>query len=160
MKKLLIGIVVVILLFSLVMCGGDSGSGRTAYGLGDTFEFNGSSGLIELTFGTDITFTTVENSYSEYHGQDVISIPVTMTNLGEDTARFNSFDTIEFGTNGTSLGLVDMLVEGDDIRSGHELRPEATVTSNYHLLYDGDGEYVIEFDGRSSSFDLVFTIEK
>ena len=26
------------------------------YGLGDTFEFDGSSGFVELTFGTDITY--------------------------------------------------------------------------------------------------------
>jgi len=133
------------------------------YGLGDTFQFDGSSGLIELTFGENITFTTVENQFSDLDGESVIIIPVTLTNIGDETGSLNMFDITVFGANGVSLDSVDAFFMDDDIRWGNDLRPGSSVESYLHILYDGDGEYVIEFAGGfgfGDTAELIFQVER
>ena len=141
----------------------EEGSPEGVYGLGDTFEFGGSSGLVELTFGTDITFTTIENQFSDLNGEYVIVLPVTMTNIDDETGSLNMFDISLFGSNGVSLDSVDLYFMDDNILWGSDLRSGATLDSYLHILYDGDGEYVIEFAaglGFGDSAELVFQIQR
>jgi len=177
MKKSLLALLALAFCFVLVACdedetGTSSNAGTTekassedatpegVYGLGDTFQFDGSSGLVELTFGTTITFTTVDNSFSDIDGEYVIVIPVTMTNVGEETGGLNMFDITAFGSSGTSLESVDAFFMDDDIRWGNDLRPGATLDSYLHILYDGDGEYVIEFGLFGDTPELVFDVQR
>jgi len=181
MKKLLLSSLILMFGLVLIACDNDDNGANEepteaemteapteaaaegVYGLGDTFQFEGSSGLVELTFGTGITFTTVENQFSDLDGEDVIVIPVTMTNVGDDTGSLNMFDITVFGSAGVSLESVDTFFMDDDIRWGSDLRSGASLDSYLHILYDGDGEYIIEFSagfGLGDTVELVFQVQK
>lgn len=159
-KKLSILLSVLALSIVLLACGSDND--RTAE-LGDTFQFDGSNGLVELTFEDNISFTHINNQFSELDGELVIVLPVTMTNIGDDVASLNLFDVTEFGSQGTSLESIDFLVDGDDIRWGSEILPGASLESYFHLLYDGSGQYMVRFAagfGLGDSVDLVFQVQR
>jgi len=138
-------------------------SDQTVFGLGDTFRFNGSSGYIELTFEPNFTFAFIDNQFSENNGEEVIVIPVTMTNVGDETGRLNMFDVTIFGSNGSSLNSVDAHFTANSILWGNDLRTGASVSSYFHVLYDGSGEYVVEFAsgfGFGDRVELIFEVSR
>ena len=123
--------------------------------LGDTIEFDD----FEITFGTEITFVTVDNRYSDYNGQEVIKLPVTIKNIGEETNRLNMFYYDLFGSKGTQLSSVSSYFDKaiDDME---KLRPQAVTDVNFYLLYDGNGTYGIDFDNYSEKITVEFNVEK
>ena len=128
---------------------------------GSAFQFNGSSGRIELTFGTDVFWGEVENSWSEHYGATVFAIPVTIQNISNSTGGLNPFDFTLFGSNGLSLSSVGSWFDYD-IAWESNMRAGASKTGLFHFLYDGDGEYVIEFSagfGFGDSNEVIFEIE-
>ena len=127
---------------------------------GSTFQFNGSSGRVELTFGTDVFWGEVNNSWSEHHEATVFAIPITVQNVSNDTGGLNPFDFTLFGSYGLRLGSVGTMFDYD-ITWESRMRAGASKTRLFHFLYDGDGEYVIEFSagfGFGDSNEVIFEI--
>jgi len=127
--------------------------------LGDTFEFRSSSGEVEITFGTSVSWLTIDNTWSQHHGAVVFSIPISITNIGTETGGLNPFDFNLFGSNGLRLGSVGTL-DGDITWEGN-MRPGAIQEGYLHFLYVGDGQYAIEFAaglGFGDSQEVMFNI--
>jgi len=127
---------------------------------GDTFQFNGSSGRIELTFGTNVYWGTVGNSWSEHYEATVFGIPVTIHNISSETGGLNPFDFTVFGVDGLQLDSVGSSFDYD-ITWESNMRSGASRTGLFHFLFNGDGEYIIEFStgfGRGASQDVIFEI--
>jgi len=182
MNKNLLIVVTFLGLLILTACGSESGTNGTnesqsetqetsvetsteetkdeKLGLGSTFEFDGSSGLIEIHFGTDITWKTIDNEYSDNNGATIFGIPMTVTNKSDETGGLNPFDFTVFGSKGTTLDSVGSEFD-DNITWMGDLRPGASQSGVLYILYDGDGEYAIEFGTFSGSKqEVVFNITK
>jgi len=121
--------------------------------LGSTFEFDD----LEITIGTDIEWVTVENQFSDHDGADVIQLPITITNLSDDTHGLNMFFFTFFGSNGTRLDGVSSFFDNSVDFAG-DMRSGATQESYMYILFDGDGEYVIEFNDWSETIEVIFNI--
>jgi len=133
----------------------------SALTLGDTFEFSSSSGEVEITLGADITWTTVENTWSQHYGAIVFAIPISIANIGTETGGLNPFDFNLFGSHGLRLDSAGTL-DGDITWAG-SMRPGATQDGYLHFLYVGDGQYAIEFAagfGFGDSQDVMFNITR
>ena len=99
---------------------------------------------LELAFGP-YSFTTVDNMFSEYDGDEVVKIPVTITNVSDDPHSLNSFYCTLFGSSGSESGNVGYLFS-DDVSQAGELLPGKSYTKYFHIVYDGDGTYTIYLD--------------
>lgn len=126
-----------------------------SYGLGDTFTFDG----FTITIGTNYSFSTIDNHYSDYNGRYVIALPVTVTNNNSETSNLNMFYYNFFGSKGTQLPGVSSYFE-DSLDFAGGLRSGAKYTKNMYILYDGNGLYSIEFDNLSEKVNVEFKVTK
>ena len=116
---------------------------------GETVEFDN----LKLSFG-EYSFTEVDNRFSEYDGQTVVKISVTVTNLSDDPHSLNMFYYNLFGTSGVESGSIWHYFD-DDVMNAGELLPGKSYTKYFHILYDGDGIYTIFLDNLWFERDVV-----
>lgn len=125
-------------------------------GLGETFTFDD----LEITVGQDISFTKIDNEWSEHDGKEVVKVPVTVKNIKDETHSLNMFYYSFYGSQGTQLNSASSyfdegLDEAGDLRSG------ASYTKYFYFLYDGNGTYSIEFsDVWSPKITVNFEVNK
>jgi len=108
---------------------------------GDIVVFDG----LEIVFSNAIEWTVLDNQFSDHDGADVIRIPVTITNISDETHGLNMFFYSMFGTAGTQLDDVSAFFMEDDAAWSGDMRSGATLNAYMHFLYDGDGDYFVEF---------------
>lgn len=157
MKKNLKGLLLVLVLFlSVTLITGCTGEAeKKLVGLGETFTFDD----LEITLGNDISFTTINNEFSEDNGKAVVRIPITVKNLKSETHSLNMFYFKAFGANGTELGDESAYFD-DSVDFAGELRSGSSYTKYLYYLYDADGKYAIEFDDWSTKVTVEFDVKK
>ena len=164
-------IIIVIILFALVLLFGKNSNNNTdtenpfdtssnlpeykTYGLGDTIIFDG----LSLTFDSTYSFDTLSNSYSDYNGSTVIKLGVTVKNISTETNHLNMFSYDLFGSQGIELDGVSAYFD-ENIDFAGDLKPGASYKSYFHILYDGDGNYSIDFDNYSQKVSVEFKVIK
>ncbi len=161
----------VIILIGIVFSDGDSNSNnsenktaqnveenkeKNKYTLGETFEFDD----LEITFGTEVSFVTLDNQFSEHNGASVVRLPITVKNNKSQNHNLNMFYIKTFGTKGTELDSVSSYFMEDCVEFGGELREGASYTKYMYFLYDGDGEYEIVLDNIVKTIKVDFNIAK
>lgn len=122
---------------------------------GSTFQFDD----MEITIGKDIEWSVVENEFSDKNGSEVIRIPANLKNISDETKSLNMFYIRLFGSKGTQLDTVSAYFDSD-IVDEPDMRSGAEVDGFFHLLYDGDGDYYIEFDNFSEKLEVKLPISK
>lgn len=122
---------------------------------GDTFTFDD----LEITISDQINWVKLENQFSEKNGADVIEIPVTIKNLKDQTHGLNSFYYNFYGPDGNKLDSVFSYFDNDVFSAG-DMRSGATQNTFFHLLYNGDGDYYIEFSFMSDPISVKIPITK
>lgn len=125
------------------------------YKLNETFKFDD----LEITFSDKYSFTKVKNEYSDHNGKTVVKIPVTVKNLKNETHSLNMFYYNVYGSKGTRVETVGSYFT-EDLEFAGDLRSGASYTKYLYFIYDGDGEYVIEFDNYSEKVELSMQIKK
>jgi len=125
---------------------------KTEFALNETLVFDD----LEITFHKDFEWAKVVASWHNLYGESVFAIPVTVTNIGEETNSF-PWNVKRFGSNGLELESVAFIADDDITRSG-DIRPGATLTGRIHILYDGDGEYVIEISNYNDTVRVIFNV--
>lgn len=160
LKNVLIIVTLILSITILTGCGSESSSGgsdskKNSYTLGETFNFDD----LEITLGKDYSFTTIDNEYSENYGADVIKLPITVKNLKEETHGLNIFYYSVFGSKGTEVDEVNTYFD-DNIDEAGELRTGASYTKNMYFVYDGDGQYAIEFNDLFNKVTVEFDVTK
>lgn len=124
--------------------------------LGSTFTFDD----LEITFGSDYTFTTISNQYSDYYGKDIVRVPVTVTNKSTETHGLNMFYYNIYGTSGSKTNNVSTWFSDDSLDYAGDLRSGASYTKYIYFVYDADGTYVFEFDNYSEEVEVELEITK
>jgi hypothetical protein len=122
---------------------------------GSTFEFDG----LEITIGESGTWSTLDNQFNEHNGKDVLLLPVTIKNTKSDSHGLNMFQHKTFGSTGTELDNLFAYFE-NNIDSIGELRSGAEATGDLCILYDGDGDYYLEFDSLWDKIEVKLPISK
>ena len=126
---------------------------ETEFTLDDTFMFDD----LEITIKSDVKWETIDNRWSDFHEREIMVLPITVTNIGDSTNNF-PWNVKLFGPNGIELDGISYYVDDDVTRSG-DIRSGATLNGKLHILFDGFGEYVIEFsDFREGETQVIFTV--
>ena len=133
----------------------DTSSKNGKVKLGDTFTFNN----FELTIGKEVSFSKVEASYSDKNGTEVVAVPITIKNVGEETKSFNYFYTTYFGSKGTELSGIEYYFEDSIYKTG-SLRSGGSINAKMYFIYDGDGTYAVEFNDFTDKYELEFEVKK
>lgn len=122
---------------------------------GSTFEFDG----VQIQMGDTYEWVVVENQFADSNGADAIKLPITVTNLSDETHGLNMFYFTVYGSAGTKLDNISAYFDNDISWEG-EMRSGATLEAYMHILYDGDGDYYIEFDNYSEKIEVKLPIAK
>lgn len=122
----------------------------------DTFEFDG----FELTIQSDIEWDTVKNQFSEQNGAEVMLIPMHIKNISGESKSMSMFSISLYGSSGVELDSVDSYFDNTLGYDGVSLR-DGTETDVYlAMLYDGDGDYYIEFSDFFNKIEVRLPISK
>ncbi len=125
------------------------------YTFGDTFTFDN----LEVTIGTELYWSSVQNRFSDLNGAEVLELPITVKNLGSETHQLNPFYITMFGSKGTELDSVSTYFDNDVLSAG-DMRTGAQTDTFLHIVYDGDGDYFLEFDNYSEQIDVKLSVQK
>jgi|GEM_PF-3020482 len=118
-----------------------------------------------ITIHDEIAWTVFADQTSAFNGHAVFYLPISITNLGEQSRRFSGVSHRTYGPDGLRLSDVFRSFRRDVVHADTvEMRPGATVAHYVHVLYNGDGEYVIEFypnqNGSRELVEFVFQVQK
>ena len=156
-KKLLVLGLAILTVVLLTGCGKtedkDNSDKKKTYGFNETFKYDD----FEILVGDNYTFETLENEYSEYDGMDMLKLPITVKNTKSETRSYNESFLAVFGPNGTETKKLAVMSD-DDISTADELREGASFTKNMYILYDGDGEYILDF--QDEEIEVKLNIKK
>lgn len=133
----------------------ESKQNDSKYKLGETFSFDG----FDITFDTTYSFVTVDNEFAEENGQSVIKIGATVKNTTDETKSLNMFYYSLFGSKGTELDSLTAYFD-ESIDFAGDLRPDASYKKYFYILYDGDGNYGIDFDNYTDQKTVEFEVTK
>jgi len=100
---------------------------------------------LEIVFGNDISWSKLSNQFSDKNDMDVFFIPIEIKNIKNETHSLNQFYYKQYGSKGTQLDSVGYYFDGEVSLSGN-MRSGATIKSFMAFLYDGDGDYYVEFN--------------
>ena len=121
---------------------------------GSTFDFDGKS----ITIGEEYFTTSIDNQFSDHSGETVIGLPVSITSTGDETSSLNMYSVKEYGSAGTELDPVYYYFD-DDVRMAGNVRPGATQEGTLYFLYDGNGDYYLEFGFYKADVEVALPIE-
>jgi len=119
----------------------------------------------EVVIGDTYDWRVVDyDERSTINGLDVIRVPITFTNISDETRRFDRHRIKVYGVEGISVhfsGLSVHFYDDGNIDSAGSLRSGATVDDKYiHFFYDGDGYYHISFETWNKAWEVGMYIEK
>ena len=134
----------------------ESSTSTVAKTFGDIIEFDD----LEIVFSSNITWTTVSNQFSDKNGMDVFLVPLTIKNVKDETHGLNMFYYDIYGSQGTKLDSVGSFFD-NEVSSAGNMRSGATQEVVMAFLYDGDGEYFVEFSQLfGDTIEVKLPIEK
>jgi len=131
------------------------------FNIGESFVFD----EFEVTIGDGYDWRVVDyDERSTINGLDVIRVPVTITNLSEETRKFNVYSIKVYGPANISVNYSGLMVhfydDGNIDRAG-SMRSGATVDDKFiHFFYDGDGYYHVSFETWNKAWEVRMYIEK
>ncbi|MCL1885637.1 MAG: hypothetical protein FWF98_02580 [Dehalococcoidia bacterium] len=129
-----------LLALTLFGCGG-SGDNKE-YTLGDTVTFSN----LELVLDNEISTTTVDYALSHYYGSTVIVVPVQVTNKSSSPNRLGENTVTVFGPDGAELPKIagEFWYGMLNIEGAGTVETGISYDSNFHFLYEGNGDYYIK----------------
>ena len=172
MKKIIALTLAFMLAFTLAACGGSSNTQNDSAPpaqeaeqtdapnkdktFGDLVEFDD----LEIIFSNEIEWSSVENQFSDQNGMDVFLVPVTIKNMKSETHGLNMFYYTQFGSKGTKLAGVGSYFD-NEIGDAGDMRSGAVQEVVMAFLYDGDGDYFVEFSKLSgNAIEVNLPIQK
>lgn len=133
----------------------DTSNVDSGYSLDKPFTFDD----LEITLGSKLTTTKLKNQFSEHDGETVISMPIKVKNLDDESKSLNMFYLKIYGSKGTQLDSVSSYFSDEgNVEWAGELRSGASYDKYLHFLYDGDGTYAIEFDDWAEKITIEFDV--
>lgn len=113
---------------------------------------------LEITIGTKREFTTLDNRYSEHDGKTVVKIPVKLKNLKDETHGLNMFKYKFYNPKGNEVRSVDSYFDNNLSYSG-DMRSGAEINTYIYLLYEGNGDYFMEFNDYKNKQEIKIPVK-
>lgn len=126
------------------------------YAPGEEFMFDG----LALNLSPSYSFAVIDNMFSEDNGKTVVVIPTTIKNNSSEAKSLNMYSYKGYGVNGVELTKPSAYFMDDSVDFGGNLQPGASYTKNLYFLYDGNGEYKIEFGYYKTEASVTINISK
>lgn len=121
------------------------------------FEFDD----LEITLHDEYSFDTLQNQFSDHDGAEVVVIPASITNISDKTHGLNMFLFSVFNPSGQKADDISTYFENSvGYGAAGEMRAGATTEADFVILYEGDGDYYIEFDNYSEIVEVKLPISK
>ena len=133
----------------------DTPSVNEGLSYGDTFVFDD----LEITFFDAIEWDVLDNQFSDLNGAAVAKIPMTIKNISDKTHGLNMFYYKQYGPDGNSLHSVSAYFDGEVGFAG-DMRVGATQETFMTVLYQGDGDYFVEFYDWTTTVELKLPLQK
>lgn len=116
-------------------------------------------GSFSITIGSELTWDTIANQYNGKKNVQAVKVPIKMVNTSNETDSLTIFDIKLYGAQGTGLEDVSSFFN-DALTYENSLRPGAEATKYLYLLYDGDGDYYVEFENYTEHVEVKIPITK
>lgn len=129
---------------------------KTQYKIGEYFKFDG----LEMVLDYGIQFKTIENRYSEYNGETVIAIPTSVKNISGKTHGLNTYTYRHFGPDGTQTPTSISVYFQDSVDDIGDMRNGAIDYGYMYILYEGDGDYIVEFNNYTERIEVTIPVKK
>lgn len=126
------------------------------FGFGDTFTFDG----LKITFINEPEWTNINNVYSSLNKAEVFKIPMILENVSEEKHNLNIYTYEQKSPKGEELDKFLSAYFKDDFSYLGKIQPGIRVNTYMYFLYDGDGEYILEFDKYPSNAKVSLNITK
>ena len=125
------------------------------YELGESFKFMD----FEISIGEVDTFIKIDNDLSSDDGKTVAKVPIKVKNTGINKDHLSMFYYKLYGP-----GKKEILSKGsyynDSIDYSPDLKPGESYTRYFYIPYDGDGNYILEFNNFSNKIKIVLEVAK
>ena len=122
---------------------------------GEMFEFSN----MQITIGTDYTFTTLNSSNSTKNGMILVKLPITVKNLSNDENHLNMFYSNIYDPSDKKLTKQSSYFD-DTIDSADDLKSGESYTKYYYFEYTTDGIYKVKFNNYTSKIDVNVEVKK
>lgn len=133
-----------------------SSQAKNIYSAGENFEFDG----LTLNVSPTYTLSVINNQFSDYNGKTVVALPITVTNNKNEASTLNMFSYKVYGAGGVELDKPSAYFMDDSVDYGGNLQPGSSYTKNLYFVYDGNGEYKIEFGYGKTEASVILNINQ
>ncbi len=131
----------------------DNSNTSTAPQDSNTFNFND----FQITVGNQYTLVRLDNN-PQYQGQDIIKLPITLTNNSSNTNTLLASNYTFVSPTGESLDSLGTYFD-DSVESSAALASNETITKYFYILYKDKGDYKINFNNGSQQVNFALTIK-
>ena len=125
--------------------------------LGEVFEFNG----LEITVGETFGFGRMSMlAYERYAGEYFFTVPVEVTNISLASHGLDFWEYMFFSPSGNQISEIGFEFIEDEIGYRGNLQPGASKSGYFHILYSGDGDYIVEFyleTSEATTLEIILT---
>lgn len=112
----------------------------------------------EISLGLDVEVFVFEEKYSSHNGKDLIKIPFAIKNVKGESNSLNFWEIKFFGPDGIEID--DMNYNFDDSFKSEKMRNEAEINCFLYFLYNGDGDYYVEFNDFLNKEEIKISVIK
>ncbi len=128
---------------------------KSDYDLGQAFNFIN----FEIKVNNIDSFLTIDKELSSDHGLDIIKVPVEIKNLSDEDSHLSMFYYKIYGSKNKEVSSKGSYYN-DSLDYSPDLKPGESYTRYLYIPYDGDGNYVLEFNNFSSKIKIVLKVSK
>jgi hypothetical protein len=125
------------------------------YNLGESFDFMN----FEVTINNADGIVKVNKELSSDNGIEVIKVPITVKNKGEEKDHISMFYYKMYGPDKKELSSKGQHFE-DAIDYASDLNPNESYTKYIYIPYSSNGNYILEFNNFAKKIKIVVNIEK
>ena len=133
----------------------DTNNSKKELSYGDTFTFDD----LEITFEPSYEFVTIENEFNDNFGKDVIKFPFTIKNIKDESHGLNFIYCKAYNPAGTSANTAELYFDDSFFNAGN-MRSGAIQNTFYYIIYEGDGDYFVEFNDFLSKTEIKLPVTK
>ena len=161
MKRIGYILLIIICLFVFVGCENktpiddDDNNIVADYELDKPFQFMN----FEITIKSSVKILTIKKELSADNNKQVIQVPVSVRNTGNDNNHISMFYYKFYNYSGIQLSSKGSYYN-DSLDYAKDLAPGEKYDKFFYIPYDGDGKYIIEFNNFSKKYKVILKVTK
>ena len=158
MKKIIYLLLSLSLIF-LIGCDNNNNkkveSQKGDFDIGETFQFMN----FDITIDNVESFTIIDKELSNDHGKEVAKVPIKVKNNSSEADHLSMFYYKMYNPNGDEIISKGSYYD-DSIDYAPNLEPGESYVKYLYIPYEGNGDYILEFNSFSKKMKLVLNINK